>query len=230
MSCTASFINWNADPLTRIPCSRWRDGHGRLHEKGCTCEKCQTTLAGACEDLRRNIRTLSALLSVPVPGVLAEANVKATALYGCWFELRNEFIKEVTAGRIENPAQAQHVKKAEAARRPLTNYSLLCPECKRLVPCVLTLAGGSVREACAVCDHVYQVRTVETLRDLLTLGPDADRLADEALRQRLIRPHGVSGAEYAEPYQQPKRITEFHEGRLRARALVAKSQAAYRAR
>jgi hypothetical protein len=230
MACTASFINWNADPLTQIPCSRWRDGHGKLHEKGCGCEKCAGALASACEDLRRNIRTLAALLGVPVPAVLAEADVKPAALYACWFEHRNEFIKEVTAGRIQYPAQTQQVKQAVAVRRPLTSYSLLCPDCKRLAPCVLTLSVGSVREACAVCEHDYQVRSVETLQDLLTLGPDADRLAGEASRQRLIRPHAVSGVEYAEPYQQPKRITEFHEGRFRARALVAASQAAYRAR
>jgi hypothetical protein len=230
MACTASFIDWNDDPLTRIPCSRWRNGHGRLHEKGCVCEKCKATLALACEDLRRNLRALAALLGVPVPAVLAEADVEPAALYVRWFELRNEFIKEVTAGRLAYPAKAEVVKRAVAARRPMTNYALLCPECKRLVPCVLTPVDVSIREACMTCGHVYQVVAVEALRDLLTLGPDADRLADEALRQRLIRPHGVKATEYVEPYRQPQRITEFHEGRSHGRALVARSQAAYRTR
>ena len=112
----------------------------------------------------------------------------------------------------------------------LTNYSLRCPVCKVLVPCVLVRSSESIRESCAVCGHVYQVRTCETLQDLLTLGPDRDRLADEALRQSLIRPHGVKAGAYVEPYRQPQRITDFHEGRSHGRALVAKGQAAYRAR
>ena len=230
MPCTATFINWNADPLTRIPCSRFRDGHGKVHEKGCRCEKCAQALVEACEELRRNIRTLSTLLTMPVAPIVAEADPKAAALYACWFELRNEFVKEVTAGRIEYPARTEVVKRAVAARRPMTNYSLLCPECKRLVPCVLTQVDVSIREACMTCGHVYQMVTVEMLRDLLTLGPDADRLADEALRQRLIRPHAGQSTQYSEPYRQPQRITDFHEGRSHGRALVSKGQAAYRAK
>ena len=117
----------------------------------------------------------------------------------------------------------------------LTNYALLCPSCKKLQACVLRRVDEAVREACVGCGHVYQVQTVKILQDLLMLSNDpdgwwVDRLAQEALRQRLIRPHAGKASAYVEPYRQPQRITDFHEGRSRGRALVAQGRAAYRSR
>lgn len=100
---TASFINWNNDPLTRIPCSRAMDRSGTLHPKSCVCRACKEMVETAKGLLKRNIERLAVILKAAKPDVLERCEPTAAALYHVWFDLRFQFIREVQEGRLEYP-------------------------------------------------------------------------------------------------------------------------------
>jgi hypothetical protein len=199
MPVTASFINWNNDPLTRIPSSRARDRSG-LHPKGCRCRACGEMMETAKDLLRSNIGRLSDILRKGRPDVLDRENPTATALYHVWFDLRFEFIREVEAGRLDYPPKVpDEIQKLRRA-------------CGEGQPGVWIPPGLSKEalEATAVL-----VRCL-AWREGRSSGAEAGA--------------GINERQFAGSYRQPKRITDFHEGRNRGRAMAARGSAAYRTR
>ena len=200
MATTASFINWNNDPLTRIPCSRARDRAGQLHPKGCECDACRETLQAAKDLLRSNIERLSGILGLGRPEVLERQEPSAAALYHEWFALRDELIKGVHAGRLEYPP-----REPDEIRRLRRD----CGDGRHGV----WIPPGLSREA---------LEATAVLARWLSWNDDQWRTRGSG-----------SGAGFNERagdgvYRQPERITRFHSGRSRGRALAAKGAAAYR--
>lgn len=198
MVCTtASFINWNNDSLTRIPCSRARNRSGQLHPKGCVCQACKEMVSTAKDLLRSNIERLSGMLQKGRPDVLDLENPTAAALYHVWFDLRFMFIRDVTAGRLDYPPKEPD--EVQKLRRD-------CGEGKPGV----WIPPGLSRET---------LEATAVLARWLAWNEPAP-VCGSSINER----------QFAGSYRQPKRITDFHDGRRHARVIAERGKAAYRTR